>query len=65
MTRLELMRFEHGLTLTEVASATGLSRGTVSNAESGVHLTPRTAKALADLYEVSVAEILGVAGVAA
>jgi transcriptional regulator with XRE-family HTH domain len=57
---LELKRYELGLTQVEVAERAGLSQASVSQAETGAHLSPKTAKALADLYGISVAEVLGV-----
>lgn len=62
MNRLRLLRFERGLEMAEVASKTGITRQTLSRIESGetAHPSASTAKALADFYEISVAELLGV-----
>lgn len=59
MTRLQLLRFERGLTVSDVAKGSGLSRATVDAAERGANIQAPTVKALADFYDVPVAEILG------
>ncbi len=58
MPYLRLKRYERGLTATQVANSAGLHRSTVTNAEAGVRITPRTAKALANFYGVSVGDLL-------
>lgn len=62
MNRLRLLRFERGLRMDDVAEGTGLTRQTLRRLESGETTEPSaaTAKALADFYGVSVAELLGV-----
>lgn len=62
MNRLRLIRYERGHKLTEVASAVGVTRQTLSRLERGESLRPNaaTAKALADYYGISVADLLGV-----
>lgn len=61
MNRLKLLRFERGLTLEAVAEATGVGRQTLMRLERGDTTKPSapTVKALADFYEVSVSELLG------
>lgn len=65
MNRLRLLRFERGLSQGDVSAAAGVSQQTLSALEHG-HREPsaETAKALADFYEVPVAEILGLEQVA-
>lgn len=62
MNRWKLLRYERGLELVDVARGTGLNRQTVGRLERGdvAHPSAATAKALADFYEISVAELLGV-----
>lgn len=62
MNRLRLMRYERGLALTSVADQVGITRQQLGRLERGDTIRPSasTAKALADFYEISVAELLGV-----
>lgn len=61
MNRLELMRYDRGLTRAEVAERSGVSIRTLQNLETGnARPSAPTAKALADFYEVSVADLLGI-----
>lgn len=62
MNRLKLLRYERGADLGEVAEATGLTRQTLGRLERGdtTHPSAATAKALADFYGMTVAELLGV-----
>ena len=61
MTRLELLRYEHGLTRAQVSEQTGIPVRTLRALETGQVAKPAapTAKALADLYSVPVEQILG------
>lgn len=60
MNRFELIRYEHGLTRGELASASGVNERTLRYIEAGSKPSAPTAKALADFYKISVAELLGV-----
>lgn len=60
MNRLALLRYERGLTLSQVAEGAGVHIRTLNKAEDGDTPTAPVAKRLADFYEVSVAEVLGV-----
>lgn len=62
MNRLKLLRYERGVELTEVAEAVGVNRQTLGRLEAGSTVQPNasTAKALADYYGLTVAELLGV-----
>lgn len=62
MNRLKLMRYERGLTQAEVAQACGIAVGTLKALERGGTTEPHapTAKAVADFYGVTVADLLGV-----
>lgn len=62
MNRLKLLRYERGAEMTEVAEATGVTRQTLRRLESGETVQPSaaTAKALAEFYGITVAELLGV-----
>ena len=62
MNRLKLLRYERGVDLTEVAEATGVTRQTLGRWEAGSTVQPNasTAKAIADYYGITVAELLGV-----
>lgn len=62
MNRFELLRFEKGLTRVEVAAGTGVKQRTLRAIETGQVSRPSApvAKALADFYGMSVAELLGV-----
>jgi transcriptional regulator with XRE-family HTH domain len=60
MNRIQLRRFELGLTMGQVAEGAGLTRQTVAAAERGAEITAPTARALANFYEITVAELLGV-----
>lgn len=62
MNRFERMRYEKGLAIVDVAEGSGLTRQTVRAVEGlaeGEHPIAPTAKALADFYDVSVADLLG------
>lgn len=61
MNRLRLLRYERGLEVNEVAERVGVSRQTMHRLESGETAEPSaaTAKALADVYGVTVADLLG------
>lgn len=61
MKRLELLRYERGHELAVVAKGIGVSRQTLSRLEDGSTAKPnaKTAKALADFYGITVAELLG------
>lgn len=60
MTTARLLRFERGLTITDVAAATGLARPTVAAAERGDPVSAPTAKTLADFYDVTVSALLDI-----
>lgn len=62
MNRYELLRYERGLSRVEVAESAGVPLNTLVRLESGGTTRPSapTAKALADFYEITVAELLGV-----
>ena len=61
MTRLRLLRYERGVEMAEVASSVGINRQTLGRLERGTTKpSASTAKALADYYEVTVADLLGV-----
>lgn len=61
MNRLRLLRYERGIELSDVAAGTGLNRQTIGRLERGdTKPSAATAKALADFYEITVAELLGV-----
>lgn len=61
MNRLELLRYERGLTRRDVSEGSGVPERTVRHVEREAHRpSPKTAKALADFYEITVAELLGV-----
>lgn len=66
MNRLRLLRFERGLKMQDVAEGTGLTRQTLRRLESDETGEPSasTAKALADFYGVTVADLLGLEEVA-
>lgn len=60
MNAIKLARYEAGQRLGDVAKATGIDRTALSRYESGDRMpTAENAKALADYYGVSVAELLG------
>lgn len=63
MTRLRLLRFQRGLTQTEVAATVGISRVWLSALETGKadirDLNAPIAKALADFYDITVESLLG------
>jgi transcriptional regulator with XRE-family HTH domain len=60
MNRFERLRFERGLTLGQVADGSGVSMSTVIRLErNGQKPGAATAKALADFYDIPVAELLG------
>jgi transcriptional regulator with XRE-family HTH domain len=61
MTRLKLLRYERGLTRAEVVAATGVPLGTLQKLEDGHSSEPTApvAKKLADFYELTVAQLLG------
>lgn len=58
MNRWKLIRFEHGLTVSELSKRAGVARQTISNLENGDEPNAPTAKALADAYGMSVRELL-------
>lgn len=62
MNRYELLRYERGLTRNEVAEQSGVPLRTVRALENGQSNRPSapTAKALADFYGITVAELLGI-----
>lgn len=62
MNRYERMRYERGLSRADLAEKTGLHRNTLMGIENGTVERPAaaTAKALADFYGITVAELLGV-----
>lgn len=62
MNLFKLLRYERGLTIGEVASGAGVSRPTISALEAAEQPKPSApvARALADFYGISVAELLGV-----
>lgn len=62
MNRFELLRYERGLTREAVAAASGVNTQTLKRLENDDTERPSapTAKALADFYEMSVAELLGI-----
>lgn len=60
MTREQRIRFDKGLTVTAVAEGAGLSRKTVRRFESGAPVNAPVAKALADFYEITLDELLGI-----
>lgn len=62
MNRYERLRYERGVSRADLAAATGLHRNTLAGLENGLVERPSaaTAKALADFYEISVFELLGV-----
>jgi transcriptional regulator with XRE-family HTH domain len=62
MNRIKLLRYGRGLTMSEVQSQTGVSYPTLRTLEEADEPQPTApiAKTLADFYEVSVAELLGV-----
>lgn len=62
MNRYELLRYEAGLTRAAAAAQSGIPLRTLRNIERGVTSRPSAphAKALAELYDISVAELLGV-----
>lgn len=61
MNRYERLRYEKGATIGDVAKATGRARSTLRELETSDDPRPSapTAKALADFYGISVAELLG------
>jgi transcriptional regulator with XRE-family HTH domain len=61
MNSFRLARYEAGLSVADVASKVGVSEKMIGQYERG-EATPRaaTAKALADVYEVSVRQLLGI-----
>ena len=61
MSRLKLMRYSAGLTIAQVVERTGISERTLYRLENGARPSPAAAKALADFYGVTVADLLGVA----
>lgn len=62
MNRLTLLRYERGLTQQEVSAGSGVPLPTIKRLETGDTVRPSapTAKALADFYEISVADLLGI-----
>ena len=62
MNRIKLMRYERGLTRSAVAEDAGVPERTLRAIESGETAQPSAphAKALADFYGVTVAELLGI-----
>lgn len=67
MNRFKRLRYERGLTQGDVALGTGLSRPTLRALETAENPKPSApvAKALADFYELSVGDLLGLEDVAA
>lgn len=60
MNRYELLRYGAGLSRGELAEASGVPERTIRYLETAdVKPSARTAKALADFYELSVADLLG------
>lgn len=61
MNHFELLRYERGLTRSEVSAETGIPESTLRTFEDGTTVKPRAphAKTLADFYGVSVVELLG------
>jgi transcriptional regulator with XRE-family HTH domain len=60
MNRFELLRYERGLTISEVAEGTGLAIGTLRRLEDpDAKPTAPVVKRLADYYKVPVADLLG------
>jgi transcriptional regulator with XRE-family HTH domain len=57
--RFVALRFERGLTQTDIADATGISRGTLSNLEKGGEPSAPTARKLAQFYGLRVQQIMG------
>lgn len=63
MNRFKALRYERGLTITDVAKGAQISRPTVYALEqSDAVPSAPVAKALADFYGVTVAELLGANG---
>jgi transcriptional regulator with XRE-family HTH domain len=63
MNRLQLLRYERGLSRAQVAGAVDLSTKQLGLIERGkANPRPATAKALADFYGITVAELLDVNG---
>jgi transcriptional regulator with XRE-family HTH domain len=63
--RYRLMRFERGLTLDQLSEATGVSPRTLLRLERDQTMpAATTAKALADFYGLTVAELLGLEPIA-
>ena len=58
MNRWRLLRFEAGLTKSELAARAGLSRKTIAELENGREPTGPTVKKLADAYGKTVAELV-------
>jgi transcriptional regulator with XRE-family HTH domain len=66
MNRYELLRYERGLTQGQVAEGSGIPVRTVRSLEEiGHRPSAPTAKALADFYEISIQELLGLESEAA
>lgn len=59
MNNAKRLRYEKGLDAPQVALGTGLSVQTIYRIEEGRNTSAPTAKKLADFYEVTVAELLG------
>jgi transcriptional regulator with XRE-family HTH domain len=60
MRPVELLRYERGLSREQVAIGSGVPARTIRAVERETQRpTPKTAKALADFYGVSVSQILG------
>jgi transcriptional regulator with XRE-family HTH domain len=61
MNRITLLRYERGLSRAQVSRVVGISAKQLGLIERGAAVPrPATAKALANFYDVTVAELLGV-----
>jgi transcriptional regulator with XRE-family HTH domain len=62
MNRIKLLRYDRGLTMSDVQVKTGVSYPTLRALEEADEPQPTApiAKTLADFYEVTVAELLGI-----
>lgn len=61
MNRYALLRYERGLTRKDLAAGSGVPERTLRSLETGdVRPSAPTAKALADFYDLSITELLGI-----